>query len=110
MKKLTAEKCREIISNINRWQQDDGFVSTLSEYHLQAYQIALPILEQQESGEQESVIAEHLEAVRDSLALTPHQNAIISCAIDRINVLTRRTMDLSRELAEQQESEGATNE
>lgn len=110
MKKLTAEKCRELFLELFEEKRHGEGISLKEDLYMQALEAALPILERQESGEQESVIAEHLEAVRDSLALTPHQNAIISCAIDRINVLTRRTMDLSRELAEQQESEGATND
>jgi len=101
MKKLTAEKCRERIEELEALQER-GFLSLNGEQSLQAMQIALPILEQQSH---ESVIAEQLEAVRDSLALTPHQSAIISCAIDRINVLTKRSLDVSRELAEQQESQ-----
>ena len=109
MKKLTAEKCRKQIETWE-WRAAAGIVASSTELHLEAYKIALPILERQESGEQGSVIAEQLEAVRDSLALTPHQNAIIGCAIDRINLLTKRTLDLSRELTEQPESEGATSE
>lgn len=63
--------------------------------------IALPILEQQDH--EKSIIAGQLEAVRDSLSLTPHQDAIISCAIDRLNVLTLRTLELSRSLIKQQD-------
>lgn len=33
----------------------------------------------------ESPIAGMLESVRDSLQLTPHQNAVINCAIERLN-------------------------
>lgn len=65
----------------------------------QALEIALPVLEQKTH---ESVIAEQLEAVRDSLTLNPHQNALISCAIDRLNELNVRVVELSRSLFEQQ--------
>ena len=49
MKKLTAEKCRK---QIEIWGQlaEMGIIACQSEQHLEAYQIALPILEQQESG------------------------------------------------------------
>jgi len=61
----------------------------------------LAVPEQQDH--EKSIIAEQLEAVRDSLSLTPHQDAVISCAIDRLNVLTLRTLELSRSLIKQQE-------
>lgn len=100
MKKLTAEKCRNKIEHFREvsktWQ-----LSIEAEYTLQALEIALPILEQQDH--EKSIIAGQLEAVRDSLSLTPHQDAIISCAIDRLNVLTFRALELSRSLIKQQE-------
>ncbi|WP_313677115.1 hypothetical protein [Pantoea vagans] len=50
MNKLTAEKCREQIAE---WEMmmKDWDLSIASFKHLQAYRIALPILEQQERGE-----------------------------------------------------------
>jgi len=49
MKKLTAEKCRSAIAGF-KWMAEEGHRLTIrDEYDLQAYQIALPILEQQES-------------------------------------------------------------
>ncbi|MGL3999996.1 hypothetical protein ACR3LR_09300 [Pantoea eucalypti] len=50
MKKLTAEKCRREIRIWERLEQTVG-LAIESERHLQAYRIALPILEQQERGE-----------------------------------------------------------
>lgn len=50
MKKLTAEKCRELLKERNR-QRDGGDISIGGIYMLQALEIALPILEQQERGE-----------------------------------------------------------
>lgn len=49
MKKLTAEKCREQIAEWEKMMQDWD-LSIASFKHLQAYRIALPILEQQERG------------------------------------------------------------
>ena len=100
MNKLTAEKCREMFLHLFGEKRQDG-ITLKEDLYMQALEIALPVLEQQEG--QESVIAEHLKAVRDCLALTPHQDAIISCAIDRINLLTARTLELSRSLIKQQE-------
>jgi len=47
MKKLTAEKCRSRIETLLRLKNIDK-ISIEGDYHLQAYQIALPVLEQQE--------------------------------------------------------------
>lgn len=47
MKKLTAEKCAWIISQLKRADH----LPQEGDYHLQALEIALPILEQQERGE-----------------------------------------------------------
>lgn len=49
MKKLTAEKCRELIASMKAPQQHND-LTLLGDYHLQALEIALPILERQESG------------------------------------------------------------
>ncbi len=68
-------------------------MSIRDEYDLQAYQIALPVLEQKNH---ESIIAEQLEAVRNSLTLNAHQNAIISCAIDRLNEMTAKVVELAK--------------
>lgn len=122
MNKLTSEKCREQFEEwfadhagqTVEWVKSQRSSDThykigpeIQGYWLtwqasrEAFEIALPILEQQDH--EKSIIAEQLEAVRDSLALTPHQNAIISCAIDRLNVLTSRILELSRSLINQQE-------
>lgn len=50
MNKLTAEKCREQIDNLNAEWEGDGLTDEESLY-LQALEIALPILEQQERGD-----------------------------------------------------------
>ena len=50
MKNLTADKCREWIDIFTELEKDDA-ISIAGESHLQAYRIALPILEQQEQGE-----------------------------------------------------------
>lgn len=89
MKKLTAEKCREQLDEC-RALKERGYLSINGECKLQALEIALPVLEQHNH---ESVIAEQLEAVRDSLTLNPHQNAIINCAIGRLNKLTRSPLE-----------------
>lgn len=47
MKKLTAEKCREQIAEFQHLLDSES-ISTKAERHLQAYRIALPVLEQQE--------------------------------------------------------------
>lgn len=105
MKKLTADRCQQQILRLKKYNSDGHM--TLNEWeYLEAFKIALPILEQQD--QEKSIIAGQLEAVRDSLSLTPHQDAIISCAIDRLNVLTLRTLELSRSLINQQER--ATNQ
>lgn len=53
MKKLTAEKCRSVIEGF-KWMAAEGpGMSIRDEYDIQAYEIALPILEQQERGEGE---------------------------------------------------------
>jgi len=48
MKKLTAEKCRERIASLKRNRRVFGLALD-SEIYLQALEIALPVLEQQES-------------------------------------------------------------
>ena len=50
MKNLTADKCREWIDIFSELEKDDA-ISIAGESHLQAYRIALPILEQQERDE-----------------------------------------------------------
>lgn len=50
MKKLTADKCREFIS-VFKSLEKEGHLALTSGYHLQALEIALPILEQQERGD-----------------------------------------------------------
>lgn len=53
MKKLTAEKCRSVIEGF-KWMAAEGpGMSIRDEYDIQAYELALPILEQQERGEGE---------------------------------------------------------
>lgn len=52
MNKLTAEKCREQIAEWERMMSVSD-IAVMVERHLQAYRIALPILEQQERGEDE---------------------------------------------------------
>lgn len=49
MNKLTAEKCRQFIISMKS-EQDRNQLSITGEYQLQALEIALPILEQQERG------------------------------------------------------------
>lgn len=114
MEKLTAEKCREQFEvwgassrcELSKWVRGDRageYKNPVVEKMWQAWQASrdsLPILEQQDH--EKSIIAGQLEAVRDSLSLTPHQDAVISCAIDRLNVLTLRTLELSRSLITQQ--------
>lgn len=53
MNKLTAEKCRQQIAEWERMMSVSD-ISIMVERHLQAYRIALPILEQQDNqnGEQ----------------------------------------------------------
>lgn len=50
MNKLTAEKCRQQIEEFQHLVDSES-ISTKAERHLQAYRIALPVLEQQEKGE-----------------------------------------------------------
>ncbi|MFL6614117.1 MAG: hypothetical protein ACJ8LD_10450, partial [Pantoea agglomerans] len=51
MKKLTAEKCRSVIEGF-KWMAAEGpGMSIRDEYDIQAYELALPSLEQQERGE-----------------------------------------------------------
>ncbi len=53
MNKLTAEKCRKVIDGF-KWMAAEGpGMSIRDEYDIQAYEIALPILEQQERAEGE---------------------------------------------------------
>lgn len=106
MKELTVDRCRKQILRLKKCISE-GYVSINERDYLQALEIALPILEQQDH--EKSIIAGQLEAVRDSLSLTPHQDAIISCAIDRLNVLTLRTLELSRSLIKQQEQPANQN-
>lgn len=49
MKKLTAERCRKQIAEWERMMSVSD-IAVMVERHLQAYRIALPILEQQERG------------------------------------------------------------
>jgi len=49
MKKLTTEKCRDLI-NAFKFIDEKGNLSEIIGYALQALEIALPILEQQERG------------------------------------------------------------
>jgi len=112
MNKLTAEKCRE---QFEEWASTE-FDTRLIKFHDGEYKSqalhrmwlswqdscnALQILEQQDY--EKSIIAGQLEAVRDSLSLTPQQDAIIRCAIDRLNVLTLMTLELSQSLIKQQD-------
>ena len=106
MNKLTAEWCAYLLEDLQRQSITGCGIGRSQEGYLAALEIALPILEQQDH--EKSIIAGQLEAVRDSLNLTPHQDAIISCAIDRLNLLTSRTLELSRSLIKQQER--ATNQ
>jgi hypothetical protein len=46
MKKLTAEKCRQLLDSLN-----SNGMSILEGYYVEALQIALPILEQQEQAD-----------------------------------------------------------
>lgn len=48
MNKLTADDCKAFIATM-RVQKSHGILSIAGEYHLQAMEIALPVLEQQES-------------------------------------------------------------
>lgn len=50
MNKLTAKKCREQIAEWERMMSVSD-IAVMVERHLQAYRIALPILEQQERGD-----------------------------------------------------------
>lgn len=97
MNKLTAEVARRELSSLKRYLgSETSWLSLREERYLQALEIALPVLERQDH---ESVIAEQLEVVRDSLALNPHQYAIISCAINRLN-------NHARSLLNQQDGDG----
>jgi len=55
MNKLTAEKCRNKIAMWERLEEAYSLPGH-SELHLQAYRIALPILEQQERGEGDWIV------------------------------------------------------
>ncbi|MGJ0482020.1 hypothetical protein [Pantoea agglomerans] len=66
MNKLTAEKCRERISSLKRNRRVFGLALD-SEIYLQALEIALPILEQQESVKK-LPLREGIEAIRKSTA------------------------------------------
>ncbi len=50
MNKITAEKCREQLDEC-RALKERGYLSINGEYKLQALEIALPVLEQQEKGD-----------------------------------------------------------
>jgi hypothetical protein len=50
MNKLTADKCREMFLNLFEDKRQDG-INLKEDLYLQALKIALPILEQQERGE-----------------------------------------------------------
>ena len=50
MKKLTAEKCREMIHDMNVKRDFNG-LSIREDRYLEAIEIALPVLEQQEKGD-----------------------------------------------------------
>ncbi|MGC8435907.1 hypothetical protein [Mixta calida] len=50
MNKLTAEKCREMFLHLFEDKRQDG-VTLKEDLYMQALEIALPILEQQERGE-----------------------------------------------------------
>ena len=53
MKKLTAEKCAWLVRQLKSAEVMSGELSIADQYKLQALEIALPILEQQERGEGE---------------------------------------------------------
>lgn len=65
MNKLTAEKCREQLDEC-RALKERGYLSINGEYKLQALEIALPVLERQESKRQATL----REAVSDIRKLT----------------------------------------
>lgn len=50
MNKLTAESARQELTKLKVWE-NDGVLTLKEERYLQALEIALPILEQQERGE-----------------------------------------------------------
>ncbi|WP_336747864.1 hypothetical protein [Pantoea vagans] len=50
MNKLTAEKCREMFLHLLEEKRQDG-ITLKEDLYMQALEIALPILEQQERGE-----------------------------------------------------------
>lgn len=52
MNKLTAESARQELTKLKVWE-NDGVLTLKEERYLQALEIALPILEQQERGEGE---------------------------------------------------------
>ncbi|WP_312839312.1 hypothetical protein [Pantoea piersonii] len=66
MKKLTAEKCRALILILHRCR-NLRIISTREERYLEALEIALPVLEQQEAKKQVS-LREGVEAIRKSVA------------------------------------------
>lgn len=68
MKKLTAEKCRSVIDGF-KWMAAEGpGMSIRDEYDIQAYEIALPILEQQEMiTDSLPVITDSAEMITDSI-------------------------------------------
>lgn len=50
MKKLTAEKCGELIKQLKSCKEFFGPLSIKEEYKLQSLEIALPVLKQQEKA------------------------------------------------------------
>ena len=50
MKKLTAEEARFDLGNLKKWQAQAHGISMKEERYMQALEIALPVLEQQEKG------------------------------------------------------------
>lgn len=48
MSKLTAEEARFDLGNLKKWQSEPHGISMKEERYMQALEIALPILEQQE--------------------------------------------------------------
>ena len=59
MNKLTAEKCRERIKKFKRLKKQFG-IAMETELSLQAFEIALPVLEQQEKGEMDFIRMQEL--------------------------------------------------
>ena len=67
MNKLTAEKCRERIKKFKRLKKQFG-IAMETELSLQAFEIALPILEQQEMiTDSQTVITDNAEIITDNV-------------------------------------------